>query len=114
MMQNIPYKQKRQDFPGATMNKNLPASAGNTGSISGPGMSHMLQSNWVHVPQLLSLQLIQLKNYWSLGTYSMSSAIREATAVRNPCTAMKSNSNSPQLEKARMQQQRFSMTKKIK
>ena len=98
------------------MNKNLPAIAGDTGSLSGPGMPHMLQSNWVHAPQLLSLcpiilvsqllslQLIQLKNYWSLGTYSMSSAIREATAVRNPCTAMKNNPNSSQLEKAHMQQ----------
>ena len=37
------------------MLKNLPASAGDTGSISGSGGSHMLQSNWAGAPQLLSL-----------------------------------------------------------
>ena len=29
------------DFPGGPMDKNLPASAGNTGSISSPGRFHM-------------------------------------------------------------------------
>ena len=33
------------DFPGSTVNKNLPANAGDTGSIPDPGRSHMLQSN---------------------------------------------------------------------
>ena len=37
------------------MVKNLPANAGYTGSIPGPGRSHMPRSNYVHVPQLLSL-----------------------------------------------------------
>ena len=37
------------------MVENLPANAGDTGSIPGLGGSHMLQSNWVHAPQLLSL-----------------------------------------------------------
>ena len=30
------------DFPGGTVVKNLPASAGDMGSIPGPGGSHML------------------------------------------------------------------------
>ena len=32
-------------FPGGTVNKNSPASAGDTGSVLGPGRSHMPQSN---------------------------------------------------------------------
>ena len=37
------------------MVKNLPASAGDVGSIPGPGRSHMPQSNEARAPQLLSL-----------------------------------------------------------
>ena len=33
------------DFPGGTAVKNPPANAGDTGSIPGPGISHMLQSD---------------------------------------------------------------------
>ena len=33
------------DFPGGTVVKNLPANAGDTGSIPGPGRSHMLQGS---------------------------------------------------------------------
>ena len=34
------------DFPGGTVNRNLSANAGNTGSIRGPGRFHMMQSNY--------------------------------------------------------------------
>ena len=44
-----------RDFPGGSVVKNPSASAGNTGSIPDPGRFHMLQSNWAHVPQPLSL-----------------------------------------------------------
>ena len=37
------------------MVKNLPASAGDTDSIPGPGRFHMLQGRWARAPQLLSL-----------------------------------------------------------
>ena len=37
------------------MVKNLPASAGDTGSIPNPGRSHVPQSSWAGVPQLLSV-----------------------------------------------------------
>ena len=37
------------------MVKNVPANAGDTGSIPVPGRSHMLPSNYVHVTQPLSL-----------------------------------------------------------
>ena len=36
---------KLRGFPGGTVVKNLPANAGDTGSIPGQGRSHMLQSN---------------------------------------------------------------------
>ena len=38
------------------MEKNLPANAGDTGSIPGPGESCIMQSNVVHVLQLLILR----------------------------------------------------------
>ena len=39
------FKINNSDFPGDTVVKNSPASAGDMGSIPGPGGSHMLQSN---------------------------------------------------------------------
>ena len=42
-------------FPGSTVGESPPANAGDTGSIPGLGRFHMLQSNQVLVPQLLSL-----------------------------------------------------------
>ena len=38
-------KKKTWDFPGGAVVKNLPANAGDTGSIPGPGRSHTLRSN---------------------------------------------------------------------
>ena len=39
-----------KDFPGGTMDKNLPASAGDVGLIPGPGRFHMPRSlcSWAH------------------------------------------------------------------
>ena len=34
-----------EDFPGGTVDKNLPANAGDMGSIPGPGRFHMPRSN---------------------------------------------------------------------
>ena len=42
-------------FPGGTVGENPPANVWDTGSIPGLGRFHMLQSNQVLVPQLLSL-----------------------------------------------------------
>ena len=36
---------KRSDLPGGTVSKNLPANAGDTSLIPGPGRFHMLWSN---------------------------------------------------------------------
>ena len=41
------------DFSGGPVVKNLPANAGDMGSISSPGRSHMLRGSWVHMPQPL-------------------------------------------------------------
>ena len=35
----------KQDFPGGAVVKNPPANSGDTGSIPGPGRSHMPRSN---------------------------------------------------------------------
>ena len=43
------------DFPDSPAVGNLPASAGGTGSIPGPGRFYMLQGNWARAPQLLRL-----------------------------------------------------------
>ena len=40
--------------PGGTVVKNPPANARDTGSIPGPGKSHMPRNNEAHAPQLLS------------------------------------------------------------
>ena len=74
---------------GGAVVESLPANAGDTGSSSGLGSSHMPRSNKAREPQLLSLRI------WSL-----CSATREATTVRGPRTAMKSGPHLPQLEKA--------------
>ena len=61
-----------RDFPGGAVVKNLPANAGDTSSIPGPGRSHMLQSNQARVPQLLSLHSRacepQLLSPWATAT----------------------------------------------
>ena len=78
-----------EGFPGGAVVGGLPANAGDAGSGPGLGGSHMLQSDWAHEPQLLSLRV------WSL-----CSATREAVIMRGLRTAMKRGPCSPQLEKA--------------
>ena len=82
------------DFPGGAVVKNPPANAGDTGSIPGPGRSHMPWSNWAHVPQLLSLH----------------SRARKPQLLKQACLepvlCNKSSPHSPQLERAHMQQRR--------
>ena len=54
------------DFPGGTVDKNLPANSGDTGSIPGPGRCHTLQSNWASEPQPLAHALEPAShNYWA-------------------------------------------------
>ena len=44
-MNKVTEHSTAQDFPGVTVDKNLPASAWDTGSIPSPGRFHMLRSN---------------------------------------------------------------------
>ena len=44
-----------QGFPGGSVVKNSPASAGDTGAIPDPERAHIPRSNSAHVPQTLSL-----------------------------------------------------------
>ena len=82
-------KMLTRDFSGGTVDKNLPASAGDTGLIPGPGESHTPRSNYGHALQLLSLS-----------TYSLCFTTRETTALRSLHTTTKGNPCSSQLEKA--------------
>ena len=89
-----------QDFPGGPVVKNLPASAGNTGLTPGPGGSHVPQSSWACVLQLLSPP----------------SRARVPQQERPPqgeacAPQQESSTHSLQLEKARGQQQRPSTAK---
>ena len=49
----IKFRNQHEDFPGGAVVKNLPAKAGNTGSIPDPGRFHMLWSNQASVSKLL-------------------------------------------------------------
>ena len=57
------HKKGQKDFPGGTVDKNLPANAGDTGSIPGRGKFHTLRSNQACVPQLQSLHAASTEAY---------------------------------------------------
>ena len=59
MVQGKHAKINCRGFPGGSVVKNLPANAGDMGSVSDVGGSHMLQSNKAPVPQLLSLHALE-------------------------------------------------------
>ena len=105
----IRKKKEKIGFPGGSVVKNLPAHAGDMVSIPDLGRSHMLQSNWARVPQLLSLCSrawdLQLLSPCAATTedsvpQSPRSAVREATAMRSLCTVTKDKPYLPQLEKS--------------
>ena len=83
-----------KDFPGGPVVKNLPASAGDVGSIPGLGSFRMLQGNWPHspcAPQWLSLlprahelRLLKLHNKETTTRRNSS----PATGGRPPLTAI--------------------------
>ena len=89
----IKSEQRRlQGFPGGSVVKNSPASVEDTGSIPGPGRSHvskqlipLLNSTTTTEPVLKSLGA-QLQNPRAT-TQSPRSATREATAMRRPGTS---------------------------
>ena len=76
----VPWKESEEnlllDFPSGTVDKNLPASAWDTGSIPGPGRLHMSwAAKQAHVPQPPSLHSRAYK-----------------PQLRSPCTAGGHNS----------------------
>ena len=110
-----------RDFPGGTVLKNLPASAGDMGSIPDLGGFHMSQSNETRAPQLLSLrsrtrepQLLRSRATTTEACSPRACAPqREATSMRSPRTATKSSPHYPQLEKPCTQQRRPNTAKTI-
>ena len=119
---NPDTKKVHMDFPGGAVVKNPPANTGDMGSSPGPGRSHMPWSNEARVSQLLSLcsrarepQLLSPCATTTAPLVPKASAPqqREATAMRSPRTTTKSSPYSPQLEKARAQQQRPNAAKKL-
>ena len=71
-----------------SVEKSLPANAGDTGSTPDPGRSHMLQSNRArgHSYQACALEPRSC-NYWSPRTLEPMLCNRQAIEVRSPCTA---------------------------
>ena len=49
-------KAVEEDFPGGSVDENLPANAGDTGSIPGPGRFHMPPGNSARVPRACAAQ----------------------------------------------------------
>ena len=99
-----------EDFPGSPVVKNLPANAGNKGSITGLGRSHLSQGSLTCGPQLLS-PCSRTQEPQLLKSESQSSSTREATTTRSLCTQLENNPCSPQLEKVHVQQRRRSTAK---
>ena len=52
------FKNHCLGLPGGAVAKNLPANAGDTGSIPHPGRSYMSRSKKARVPQLLSVSAL--------------------------------------------------------
>ena len=106
-----PCQEKRisRGFPGGSVVKNPLASAGDMGSIPGPGRPYTPQSNEACLPQPLSpcsrareAQLLSpgATTVEACKPWILYSATREAAAIRSLCRATKSSPCSLQLEKS--------------
>ena len=91
---------KTLDVHGGVVDKNPPASAGDLGSIPGPGRFHMSRNNLACVSQLLKPVCPEtvLCN-------------KRRHPVRNPCTGTRSSPLLPKLEKAPAKKRRSSVAK---
>ena len=94
------FKNIKVAFSGGAVDKNLPASAGDTGLILGPRRFHMPQSNqahshdyWAHAPQLLKPSLPRA-----------CAPNKRSHLDEKPCTEGKNSPCSLQLEKACLKQ----------
>ena len=97
-----PHKTKchTADFPGGTVGKNLPANAGDTGSLKSQVWEDPT-SPWATKPQVATTAERRCCSYWSRGIQSLCSPTRQVTAVRRLCTARKTGRCPLQLEKVR-------------
>ena len=87
-----------QDFPGGPGVKNLPAKAGDMGSIPGRGRFHMPQGSKAPAPQLLKPVHLraELRNQRSTAKKHLCTAARVAAAPaprESPCAAMEIQSS---------------------
>ena len=73
-------KTQKKDFPGGSVVKSPPASAGDMGSIPDPGRSHTSPSDKACVPQLLSL----CSRAWELHVMSSRVATNEVQTPQSP------------------------------
>ena len=121
----IKFKMSKGDFPAGPVKvhwrvENPPSNAGDMDLILGPGWSHMPQSKWAHLPQLLSLssrahewQLmsphVAATEAWVPRACTLPASI--TTTMRSLHSAMKSSPCSPQLKKVCTQLQRSSAAK---
>ena len=98
------------DFPGGTGVKNPSANAGDTGSIPGPGRSHVPRSNWAQVRHNYWACTLEpaRHNYWACVLQLLKPMCLE------PVLCNKRNLHLPQLEEACVQQQRPNAAKKLK
>ena len=88
-------KHEFRGFPSGSVVKNLPANAGDTGSIPGLGRSHMPLRNKACTPQLLSLEP-RSHNYWAHTPHQQEKPLpRESYALQ-----LERSPHWPQLEKA--------------
>jgi len=53
-LSSVSKREKRRDFPGGPVVKDLPANIRDLGSSPGPGISHMLWGSYACVPQPLN------------------------------------------------------------
>ena len=101
-------------FPHGLVVKNPPATAGDTGSISGQWGSRMPQSNEVCVPQLLNLHSRAHNSRATTEAHEPRAHAlqQEKPLQREACTPqLESSPDLLQLEKAHMQQRRLSAAK---
>ena len=82
---NLKNSQQIKVSPGSSVVKNLPANAGDTGSVLDLGRSHMSQSSYAHVSQLLSLSC----RAWEPQLLSLHDIIIEAQVPQSLCFTRK-------------------------
>ena len=102
-------------LPGGLAVKNPPASAGDRGSIPGPGRSHTLLSNEARGPQPLGLcSGVQEPPLPGPHASILRSATREASTVRSQCLATAEQPHSLRLEKSSCTATKTQHSRKLK